>query len=200
MEPTLDFKTNQRSKGERRREEILNFAFDLVAKKGVGAFTYEAVAAKFKLSRTHVKYYFHTKDDLLLECFKRVAETGQSETIAAIEGAHSWDSRIHAVVDGAFNAVEKYPSHISILFLFYHYCTVNKKLARVQNHTRELGRTRISAMLTSGKKISTEKAQQIAFEIQMCLTGALLELANTNSFGKLGEYRKRVHRFVDQLI
>ena len=187
-------------KGLKKREQIVDFAFELISRRGIGALTFEIIASRLKISKTHVKYYFNSKEDLLLACFKQVAETGQRETEKAVEKAHTWQERVGAVVEGAFKAAEENPGHVSLLFLFYHYCTVNKDLARAQREAREIGRRRIRDMLIAGKKMNARDADQVAFEIQMCLTGALLEVANTQSFDKISNFRKRMDLFIKSVI
>lgn len=170
-------------KGNSRREGIIKASTQLIAKYGVGDFTFEALAKVLKVSPPHVRYYFPTKRDLFLACFESVAERGQAETVAKLESAHDWQARLRAVVEGAFSWYQKSPSDMTILFIFYHYASLDSKLARAHAETREIGRKRIEGILWAGlsEEITKAEAYEYSVEIQSLITGLIVELATVSS-------------------
>lgn len=170
-------------KGSRRRDAMIEAATRLIVKHGVADFTLESVAKALRVSPPNVRYYFSSKRELFFACFEKVTERGQAETMVRLENAHDWGSRLRAVVEATFSWYKKHPLDMTMLFIFYHYASLDPKLAKVYAETRETGRKRIEGILWAGlsEVISKAEAYKYSVEIQGLLTGLVVELATTGS-------------------
>lgn len=190
------------AKGVRRREQILNSAIQTLAKEGVGGISYENLAQKLKLERAHVKYYFTSKIELLSACFTKIAQTAQGITVATLKDRPTWQSRLHGVADAAFEWARSHPDHLPILLLYYHYCAVDPRLSRSHRQVREEGRTRIEQIILASNPpgISKERALQIALELQIFLTGQIMEVASTGRMTDLPYFHRLATLKVEQFL
>jgi AcrR family transcriptional regulator len=83
-------------KKESAREKIMKVATSLFAKKGFDAATVDEIAAKAKVNKALIYYYFKNKDDLLTKIFDSFMEKGLvrfQELFAKIESKEDFDSR-----------------------------------------------------------------------------------------------------------
>ena len=65
-----------------RREQLIEATIDTIAKYGFRKTTLSQVAKRAQLSQTIVNFYFKTKDGLLLEMLKFLAEAPLQGTLA----------------------------------------------------------------------------------------------------------------------
>jgi TetR/AcrR family transcriptional regulator, regulator of biofilm formation and stress response len=62
------------ARGERRRAELLDAAIDLIGEQGIDGVTHRAVAAAAGVPAASTSYYFRSKDDLIHEALRTLAE------------------------------------------------------------------------------------------------------------------------------
>ena len=65
-----------------RREQLIEATIDTIAKHGFRKTTLSQVAKRAKLSQGNVNFYFKTKDGLLLETLRLLADSPQEGTLA----------------------------------------------------------------------------------------------------------------------
>ncbi len=169
------------TKGTDRRDQIIDACTRIIVKHGVGDFTFELLAKALKTSRPHIRYYFPSKRELFLACFEKVSLRGQTETRLKLEDAHTWQDRLVAMVEGTFSWHRKYPEDMTILFIFYHYASLEPKLAMAHAQTREVGRKRIESIMLAGlsKHMTKQEASERSSEFQNMLTGLMVDAATT---------------------
>jgi AcrR family transcriptional regulator len=97
----LAHKTARAGRFERRREEILAAAQDILYRQGLKGMTLAEVAAKVGLNGTSITYYFRKKEDLAAACL--LAGIARLDAIVD-EGARAGDveARVRAVFRGFF--------------------------------------------------------------------------------------------------
>lgn len=202
MKKALDIAGSRSLKGAMRREAIVHECMHVLATEGVVGLSYEVLAQRLKLSRAHVKYYFDSKEDLLQECFLQVAQIAQGLTIETLKDRNSWQERLHAIADGAFRWANENPQHMSILFIYYHYCTINPKLGQTQAQVRQEGRKRIEQILMAGagKSLKPSVIANFALDLQLYLTGLIIEAATTGQIAHLKPFHHAATAYIDALI
>lgn len=197
-----DIQNGRSLKGALRREAIVHECMHVLSTEGVVGLSYEVLAQRLKLSRAHVKYYFDSKEDLLRECFLQVAKAAQGITIETLNGRNTWQSRLHGIADGAFRWAKEHPSHLPILFIYYHYCTIHPQLGETQSQVRQEGRKRIENILTAGagKNLKPSMIANLALDLQLYLTGLIIEAASTGQVGQLKPFHQAASSYVDAVI
>jgi DNA-binding transcriptional regulator YbjK len=84
------------SKGERRRDALLEAAADLLVEQGIGALTHRAVAARAGLPLAATTYYFASRDELTLLALQRAAARWVASSVALAEALPARLSRARA--------------------------------------------------------------------------------------------------------
>jgi len=188
------------NKGQARREEIVEQTISVVAESGIADLSFEAISKATGLTKPHIQYYFKSKEVLLLDCFQHIATVAQQITQKHVESKHTWQGRLLAVAEAAFIWIDRHPQHAAVLFLYYHYCTLNPQLSKVHQEVRAVGRERIEEILKAGLP-ENKKSQiaQLAFNIQTYLTGVVMEMASAQSFHD-ESFRKQACNHIDHLL
>jgi AcrR family transcriptional regulator len=105
------------SKGDIQRFAILEAALDCLSKKSISAFSFQSIAERLKIRRSHIVYYFKTPDNLLNEVLRMLLAVGQDITVAHLAGAKDPKVMLEAYVEATFLWFRLYPKHAAILFL-----------------------------------------------------------------------------------
>ena len=101
------------SKGEARRDALLDAAQRVLAQSGVGAVTHRAVAREAGLSLSSATYYFATIDELLVSALRR-ATLDQVATLRALHDAplrdfastlHGWATTERAITIAQYELI-----------------------------------------------------------------------------------------------
>ncbi len=109
----------QGGRGEERREQILQAAFAVACREGIGGLTVRGIAAAAGVSHALVLFYFGSKDRLVLELLEwvlaRTAVLRISEDVARFPHARD---RLHALLQEEMVRLSHQPEHTRI-FLEY---------------------------------------------------------------------------------
>ena len=88
-DPTPERRTS--AKGERRRQQILDRAIELVAERGVDGASLRSLADEIGVSHTALRHYFDSRDALLIEVYRehesRDDDAGAGQAPAGVVGA-----------------------------------------------------------------------------------------------------------------
>lgn len=129
-------KRGRYSKGEERREEILQAAFDVLSRDGYKKTSLGQIGRAIGLDSAHILYYFSSREALLQEVLQR----WDASNTAALEGADAFSAWIEAVrrnetrrgivqLYTAFAIEAADPAHPAHEYFRDHYATTQRKLA-----------------------------------------------------------------------
>lgn len=98
----------RQARGLRRREELLEAVLRIVARSGVAAVTHRAVAREAGTSHRLTVYYFATKEQMLLEAFRHLAQRSLARTELAareVDEARERAVAMQAAIDAVTDAI-----------------------------------------------------------------------------------------------
>jgi hypothetical protein len=113
-----------------------------------------------------------------------VVQKGQQITAQKVEVAHTPSEALRAIVEGAFDWLEKYPRYGTIMVLFYYLASYDPYYRTLHSKMRSIGEERILSVLriVSGKgKKNTRSLRNQAACIQGLITGNLLGWLTTEN-------------------
>lgn len=166
----------QPGKGDRKRLEIIECSVECISKFGIDGAVFDRIAEKLGTRRSHIKYYFKDREQLLLSAVKYSVMTAQEITIALIDSYQKPESKVLGVVEAAFVWSRKFPDQARVLLLFYYQCAKFEVYKKLQNQIREAGVKRIEALIKTCDNAKLRKnSQEIAIKIQAITTGILLD-------------------------
>ena len=86
------------SKGERRKEQILDAARDVLIARGPEGFVLREVAERVGITHSNLQYYFPTTADLLVATFEREVLKYTAAATASIDRGHGLHAQIKGIV------------------------------------------------------------------------------------------------------
>lgn len=195
------------TKSEARKLKILQAAIRSIAERGFEATTFDAIGKMVKMQRTHVNYYFQSRDELLRTAVRYAIALGQQIIIDHVNDSPRWRDRLARVVEGPFLWIERYPEHGPVITIFYHRCSADPEFRKVQNEIRQGGQDRMSACLeglVDEKKLTKKQAVDLARQIQSLVTGMIVNHMVSDYPVPIGSLRKAAVRaalaWVDEAI
>lgn len=120
---------------EQRRQELTEAFWRVVAREGLGAASYRAVAAEADVSVKRVQYYFATKADLLAEALQRVGDRIVARGIELMEAAGPDPTPrqlLHAAVAGTLPVDDESRLNSHLFYSFYVAAITDPNLASAE--------------------------------------------------------------------
>ena len=182
-------------KGEERKVRILEAFIKQIATKGLENTSFETLGKAVKMKRTHITYYFQTRDDLIRASVRYAVAVGQRMTIAQAESARGWREKLKAVISGPFEWMAQFPEHASVMEMFYYLCSYDKKYRELQNSIRQMGEDRLVSCLepwAEAEKLSLSEVRATARRIQNLIVGAIINFHSSDYPGTLKELKGEV--------
>src|SRR6188472_2469415 len=99
-----------------KAQRIVDAMRSSVARRGAAGSTFDHVAREAGVSRGLLHYYFGTKERLLVEVVRRDTDLRMAALDAALEGAHSADDFVDALVRSLEDLVRDDPDFVSLVF------------------------------------------------------------------------------------
>ena len=103
-----------------RRRQILQAAFEIASREGIGGLTVRAVAAEAGLSHGLVHFHFKRKERLVHELLDWLVEAVSvlrvPEEIARLPGARE---RLHALLEQEMERLSRQPRHVRLFFEYW---------------------------------------------------------------------------------
>ena len=104
MSATADRRPYRREGEEKRREDLIAAAVDLVSEGGPEAATVRAIAARAGVTPGLIRHYFQSKEDLTRAAYRQIMEQMTIESLRALEDAPVDDpvARLEAFITANF--------------------------------------------------------------------------------------------------
>ncbi len=171
------------TKGEKRKQLILDAMIDAIAKKGLDETSFDTIGKTTKMLRTHVSYYFSNREEMIRSTFEYTIQSLQRVTVAYIEGAKNDKQRFQRTIEAPFVWLKKYPKFGPVIALMYYYCAHKASFKPLQDMLRQMGEKRHVGCLepwVQAKKITRAQAVALARLIQTIQTGYLVQYFNSH--------------------
>lgn len=88
-----------RTKGERRRQQIIDAAKELLIRSGPNMLVLRDLAQQLGITHGNLQYYFHTKNDLLVAIFDQEIAKYTDRMKVAVAAASTRKGRLNAILD-----------------------------------------------------------------------------------------------------
>lgn len=190
----------RRLEKQTRKEEILDAAFQVFVKEGLGKASIRSIARQGGFSPALALHHFQSLDDLFLEVLKRVIQEGRSKSETYMQNLRAPEDLLRAYIDSMFDWVAVSPEYLTILLQFYHYAVFNERFNQLNVSIVEGGRERIRGILAEGVKERkfplVKDVALTAKTIQDILIGAFVRMATTREVYNPHKERRDLHRAI----
>jgi AcrR family transcriptional regulator len=173
--------------GERKRAEILESVVAILAERGLDELTFESVGKATGMARSHVVYYFKSRDELVLAALRYCSLSAGEIIDSQVGQAKDWQDALALYVEGNFEWIRRNPAHATIYLLMYYLARLNPVYRKLHSEIRQAGADRLEAVLNTRPGAKGSQTA-LAKAIQALVTGQLLD-AMTTTKGALEERR-----------
>ncbi|TAL39775.1 MAG: TetR/AcrR family transcriptional regulator [Spirochaetes bacterium] len=122
--------TRNAEKEEKRRMQILQAAYDVIAQKGYNNFTIEDIANMAGLSKGGVLHYFKTKEDILVYLLEQMYRVIEDTIRKRSQKYRSAEKKLKAILIAFIVTAKGHPALYTVLVDFWAQIPINP---RVQN-------------------------------------------------------------------
>lgn len=169
-------------KADKRRLSIIQATIKAVADEGIEGANFERIARRLKLRRSHIVYYFESREALVIATVRYVVALAQEITSQYLVKKNTAREKIHGVNEATFKWADEYWDHVRVLVMFYSHCASEASFRKLNTELRDIGTARIVELLKlDGCKDSATILQQKARSIQGTITGHIIEYIASNS-------------------
>lgn len=89
----------EKTKAQRKKEQIIDTTLEIVKKKGFRRITMEEIAAELELTKSSLYYYFKNKSDLLYQCHNHILKQGMGEFENVLNHEEDIEEILRKIVD-----------------------------------------------------------------------------------------------------
>jgi TetR/AcrR family transcriptional repressor of bet genes len=167
----------RRSIDEIRRLELVEAAFEVMKREGVGAASLARVAAEAGLSKGMVLHYFKTRDALIEATLRHINALYGHEVATRMAAARTPLARVEAVIEANFSAWYCKPEHAHIWLAFCAQATFEPRFRRIQRVLH----SRMQSNFTANLKglLGVEEAKRVALALTALIDGLWVRCAMT---------------------
>lgn len=170
-------------KAKRKAFHLLESTIQCLARKGFGQVTLEMIAREAGVSRTLVKYYFKSIEEIELYALKHIRVSAQRLASKTLEEERHPKEMLQNYTKACLNWANQYRTHALVWLSFVHRCGRDRHSRDLNSESVEAGTNRIRSLLDIGRATGCfhcEDTTKAARLIQITITGALCTMASEN--------------------
>lgn len=177
------------SKGDQKRIQIVKATIDCLAELGIEKTSFEAIAKRVGTRKSHITYYYKTKDEIYYDIYKFIAGTYQEYSITYLEESKTSKDKLSRFLDAYYHWARENEKQLNAMFLLYYFCFHKPQFRAINQKIREGGVERISFILKDQFSLTPKKALMLAKGIQ-----AIMSHSAVDSYTFVEESRKPIER------
>ncbi len=123
--------TRNPEKEEKRKTQIIQAAYDVIASKGYNNFTIDDIAYQAGLSKGGVLHYFKTKDDILIHLLEEIYTLIEKYIKKRSEKYKTPEKKLKAVIIAYIIVAKKNPAVYIVMVDFWAQITINERIKSI---------------------------------------------------------------------
>lgn len=166
------------SKGDQKKIEIIKACIELVSTVGIEKTSFESISKVIGTNRSHIKYYYNSKDDLFIDCYKFIIGTYQDYSLKSLSKIKLENKMLDAYLNGYFCWAKENRSQVSAMLLLYYQCTHNSHFRQINQAIKVGGAKKIQYILSDSLKLklSKSKLEILSRGIQALLSSCVIDI------------------------
>ena len=164
-------------KADEVKGRIIEATIQVIADEGIENASLDNIGKRLKMKRSHIAYYFKSRDELIDLVLVYITKMTQTLTIKLMKEGATAEEQLRGIIHAAFHWATEYPHHIATYLLYYSMCGRSKKYQESFQEIRKQGaeRVRDSVAAINGKK--GRDFMPLAVAIQGIVLGNIFEAA-----------------------
>ncbi len=123
--------TKNPEKEEKRKMQIVQAAYDVIASKGYNNFTIDDIANKAGLSKGGVLYYFKTKEEILIHLLEQIYMLIEKNIKKRSEKYKTPEKKLKAIIIAYIIIAKKHPAFYVVMVDFWAQITINERVKSI---------------------------------------------------------------------
>jgi AcrR family transcriptional regulator len=123
--------TRNPEKEEKRKMQIVQAAYDVIASKGYNNFTIDDIANQAGLSKGGVLHYFKTKDEILIHLLEQIYMLIEKNIKKRSEKYKTPEKKLKAIIIAYIIIAKKHPAFYIVMVDFWAQITINERVKNI---------------------------------------------------------------------
>jgi len=188
-------------KGDLKKIKIISAAIDCISKDGIEKTTFESIGHRSGTHKANVAYHFPDKEKIIEYSIQFITLKAQNEVVVYMKKCKKQRELLKYYIYGNYEWLKKYPSHASVMILFYYYTTFNTIYKKNNDDIFRSGIKRISEILKQSElKLPLVSIERISQQIQTLIIGDFISYITSDSLNSLSQQRAKTYESVSQII
>jgi AcrR family transcriptional regulator len=191
------------SKGDQRRQEIVQATLNCLDHKGVDELTFEAVGREVGLKPPHIAYYFPTKRHLVHAAIRHLMERLKGYYTEALAGLTDPHEMLKKYVDVSFDSWMNDKSLRHLMGVCNYYASRDEEISEIYQSSRLVGVDRVEAMLARMPKFRSVPQDDLRVKAERFLVdlhGRLMHVQVITDKALAERVRKEMRQILADLI
>jgi AcrR family transcriptional regulator len=162
-------------KAEEVKARIIEATIQVIAEEGIENASLDNIGKRLKMKRSHIAYYFKSRDELIDLVLVYITKMTQSLTIKNMQEGETPADRLTGIVHAAFLWATEYPHHIATYLVYYSMCGRLKKYQESFQEIRKRGAERVRDVVAEYNGKKGKDFMPLAVAIQGLVLGNIFE-------------------------
>lgn len=123
--------TKNLEKEEKRKIQIVQAAYDVIAEKGYNNFTIEDIANQAGLSKGGVLHYFKTKEDILIHLLEQIYVLIEKTISKRAEKYKAPEKKLKAIIIAYVIIAKRHPAFYTVMVDFMSQIPINERIKNI---------------------------------------------------------------------
>lgn len=147
----MDGRRKFRREGEeKRRDQLIAAALEIIAEQGPGTATVRAIAAQAGVTQGLIRHYFSTKEDLTREAYRQFMTAMNADNSAALENAQATpEARLAAFVAASLRPPVMTASRLRLWSGFIYHVRSDPEMAAIHEITYLAYREQLESLIAA---------------------------------------------------
>lgn len=124
-------------KEEKRKIQIIQAAYDVIASKGYNNFTIEDIANQAGLSKGGVLHYFKTKEDILIFLLEQIYLIIEGNIKKRSERYKTAEKKLKAIIIAMILTAKRHPAFYTVMVDFWAQISINERIRKINSRIYE---------------------------------------------------------------
>jgi len=178
--------TRNSEKEERRKTQIVQAAFDVIASKGYNYFTIEDIANRAGLSKGGVLHYFKTKEDILIHLLELIYRQIEETIVRRSQRYRTAEKKLKAIIIAFIVTAKRHPAVYTVMVDFWAQVPTNERVRNINGKIYGIICDEVSKIIDlgieSGEIIGVDSADVARLIVSMVMNVAIQWTFNNQAY------------------
>lgn len=178
--------TRNIEKEEKRKTQIVQAAYEVIASRGYNNFTIEDIANRAGLSKGGVLHYFKTKEDILIHLLELIYRQIEETIVRRSQRYRTAEKKLKAIIIAFIVTAKRHPSVYTVMVDFWAQVSTNERVRNINGKIYGIicdeVRKIIDLGIESGEFVAVDSANVARLVVSMVMNVAIQWTFNNSAY------------------